>query len=292
MRRANPFKQLLNPRTVATTANGTPRSSKRVRVVLAEVVESARNASASTGSRACATGNVGAGRLSFGWARRIQAPTTTARSVIDRATPVPDGVRLVRNAKPRFYGNDFFAPMLVAGGTIAFAATVADVPTFTSIPICALAPIRRQCQWSCCLRSPPPNQLRRLSDNDVASDTDVITEICALINLCHVADSKIVASYDQFVQCYIRPDLRIITNRNPAVYHGSTTDDRIGTKIRSWRYMDGGGDIHDRQVARSESHAQSVNALPAEMNEIVVARSSVKMNAVLVTVLSSATACC
>ena len=43
-------------------------------------------------------------------------------------------------------------------------------------------------------------------------------------------------------KCYIGPDLRIITNRNPAVYYGSITDDRIATKIRSWRYMDGGGD--------------------------------------------------
>jgi hypothetical protein len=36
-----------------------------------------------------------------------------------------------------------------------------------------------------------------------------------LINLRPVADCKIVTSYDQLVQCYIAPDLRIITNRNP-----------------------------------------------------------------------------
>ena len=153
-------------------------------------------------------------RLSLGWARRIQDPTTTARSVMDRATgPVPDGVRLVRNAEPtilrkrllradacpgwydRIRGHrsgraDFHVNSNLRAGTNTDASANDRV-------VSDHHPRTNHC---------------RFSYSDVASDSHVITEICALINLCYVADFKIVACSYQFVQCDTRPDLRILTN--------------------------------------------------------------------------------
>src|SRR5262245_59633154 len=152
-------------------------------------------------------------------------------------------------------------------------------PNLTLLPICAFGPNDGPSTNGCVISDHNAEANYDVFLNDhVGSDADVITELCALIDLRTVADCDIVTASDQFVQCYIGPDLRIITNRNPAVYYGSTTDYPIAAKIRSWRYLDGGGDTQDRQVARSESLTQGVNAPPVEMNVIVAVAQIIRQN--------------